>query len=664
MILSAALACLLASPPDLASPPLALVASGDSIEIFATGPDSAIWTRTLRPLPYPGRWTPWVSLGGKASTPPAVAASKDQQGQVRLDLFHFGPDSALQNLVRTSTRWSTPTRLAGLRSGLAPSAAWRKGELDVFATSPDRLVRRATWNGTMWVTPVPTLPDSTRAAPVALGFDPANFFENLYIQGRDGAFREQWWNGSTWNGPVTVPGSGFASAAATVYYADRSHLLCATDSVSTLSCDNYVGSTWGGWMPVASGISSAPSLVQTANGSFHLLALDAHRQVVRFYRPNIGSAWSVIDTTLLPLDSSRSSSPRTYQHRDPPFALHATADTGLAMFRADPTDSTLQSRTWHRGVWSPWIPLGGKAASAPTVSSDGAALAWRRADSSLGFRVFSAGSWGDESTVPDLKTDHSPSLAFRGTGLDLVATTSKGLFAATWSSGAWISTASLGSSVPHAPLALGFDANNQYQNVYVVDSLGVLKERWWDGSGWSSWSNLSAFPQPAVTAPASVHLGGGRHIACIGLPSNTLSCLIWNGSAWTSRSDFPNVASAGALTLTSDKAAHLLALDASGSLVHFRYGTKWERVLDDGSLAPLAAGHAARPREINALLVRDGVLDLSGLAPHSTLRLVSTNGRSRSLPWALEQRLPTGAWSHLVIGDGAQARTLKLIRLR
>jgi hypothetical protein len=213
-------------------------------------------------------------------------------------------------------------------------------------------------------------------------------------------------------------------------------------------------------------------------------------------------------------------------------------------------------------------------------------------------------------------------------------------------------------------LALGFDADYRYQNVYVVDSSGTLLERWWAGSTWSSWSTLSAFPQPAVTAPGSVHLGGTRHVTCIGLPSNTLSCMIWNGSAWGARSDFPSVVSAGVLTLAADASAHLLAMDTAGHLVHFRYSTDWQRVPDDGTFAPLSANRTVRTREPNALLVRGNLLDLSRIPQSTPLLLVSPTGNTRPLAWRTEQRLPHGAWSHLVTGQGPEARTLRLVRVR
>lgn len=670
MILATALAVLSSAASDLASPPLAMVASGDSMEIFTTGSDSALWTRSLRPNPDPGKWSPWVSLGGKAATPPSVVASKDGLGGTRLHLFYFDADSNLQVRIRNNASWSEAARVEGLRSGLAPSAGWRKGVLDVFATSPDGLVRRVSWDGTAWQVPAATLPDSTHVSPTALGFDAVNFYENLYILDRNGSFREQSWNGSAWKGPVTVPGTDlldpstptrkFASAAATAYQAQSNfHFLCAVDSVFVLHC-NFGTSEWSGWyldnLPL---VSSAPTMATSSDNTPHGLALIANRRVLRFRMLEGMLNWFKVDTTDLP-DPAKD---QWQTARAVPFALHATPDTGLKVFRSSPIDSTLQVRTYHRGEWSAWSPLQGKSPTSPTVSPNGEVLAWRRSDSTIAFRRFSTGIWGTESTVPALKTAVSPSITRRGDVLDLVAMTPEGLVITSLSGNAWSKPEHLGFSSPVSPFALGFEASHQYENVYAIDSNGLLSERWWDGATWSSWVKLSMFPQPAISAPGSVYLGSGKHITCVGLQGNILSCLTWNGSSWGDRTTFQDVATGSALTLASDGTAHLLALDAKGKLVHYRYANGWERLPGEGSVGPVSIHtHSRALHSTKSILVQGNRLSLPEALAPTRLRVVSTSGETRILPWAPIQNLPAGNWSHLLIGEGDQARSVKLIR--
>jgi hypothetical protein len=72
------------------------------------------------------------------------------------------------------------------------------------------------------------------------------------------------------------------------------------------------------------------------------------------------------------------------------------------------------------------------------------------------------------------------------------------------------------------------------QHVFVRGLDGNLWQKWWTGSYWTEWQNLSALVGgPIASSPSAVSAAGGKLTVVARMPDNHVGVWSWNGSSWT-----------------------------------------------------------------------------------------------------------------------------------
>lgn len=115
-----------------------LAAQADDLEVFSLGVDRAVWHKRRTS----GTWGMWKSIGGVASSGPAVV--KDDEG--RLHVFIRGVDRAIWHSHQANSgegisKWSNWARLGNFSTTTGPSLViTAEGLIDVFALGADKAV--------------------------------------------------------------------------------------------------------------------------------------------------------------------------------------------------------------------------------------------------------------------------------------------------------------------------------------------------------------------------------------------------------------------------------------------------------------------------------------------------------------------------------------------
>ena len=160
---------------------------GDMV-VLARGADGAIYERHL----VPGAWTPWTSLGGQASSGPAIAAYGNE-----MHAFVASTSGVPYENVLRAGAWVGWTALDGTISS-APAAVARRGTniLDLSARGTNNAVyHRAFQPGAGW-SPWAYLGGNLTSAPALNSQDPGIL--NVWHRGTDGQLVQKAWTGSAW----------------------------------------------------------------------------------------------------------------------------------------------------------------------------------------------------------------------------------------------------------------------------------------------------------------------------------------------------------------------------------------------------------------------------------------------------------------------------------
>jgi hypothetical protein len=187
-------------------------------DVFARGIDGAIWHKW-----WEGSWHDWESLGGLATSAPAVASLM----YGRLDLFVRGPDGALWHRSYSGA-WSDDWgSMGGDLAEYAPAAVSpEQGNIIVFAIGPDGLLWQLsvdfdTYAGLTWgawqpaarTAPTPTF--GITSGPAAIVTD-VNLYDVFVRGGNGNLWHSQYtgsWSGWTSLGGWLAPDPGFVPAA-------------------------------------------------------------------------------------------------------------------------------------------------------------------------------------------------------------------------------------------------------------------------------------------------------------------------------------------------------------------------------------------------------------------------------------------------------------------
>ncbi|MFI5199002.1 MAG: hypothetical protein ACHQXL_01350 [Candidatus Limnocylindrales bacterium] len=127
----------------------------------------------------------------------APGVSAIARGGGRLDRFWLDFDGALLHATQQDGRWSEPESLGGEATSAPAVAGWDEELMEIFAIFPDGQLWDRYWDGTTWHTweslEGDLLPGSTPAAAAA----GAGRLDVLAL-GRDGRTWHRWWDGTRW----------------------------------------------------------------------------------------------------------------------------------------------------------------------------------------------------------------------------------------------------------------------------------------------------------------------------------------------------------------------------------------------------------------------------------------------------------------------------------
>ncbi len=113
------------------------------LDVFVRGIDDALWQKSLDPLTG---WGPWISLGGQLTSDPA-AVSWDAD---RTDVFVAGVDHGLWQKTWVAGGWTDWIPLDGNLDSGPDVASWGPGRLDVVARGTDAALYRKSFTGLTW----------------------------------------------------------------------------------------------------------------------------------------------------------------------------------------------------------------------------------------------------------------------------------------------------------------------------------------------------------------------------------------------------------------------------------------------------------------------------------------------------------------------------------
>ena len=174
-----------AGPPAISgggtwrSGPDAAAASSNSVDVFARGPDDALWQTHWNGSAFSGTYT---SLGGTITADPGAVAS----GSSRTDVFVRGSDNQLYQKTWNGTAWSAWKALGG-RLTTGPDASLRAGtapHVDVWVAGSDsQLYHRWSDDGGNTFAPWQALGGVLTSDPRAVSWSPNRV--DVFVRGSD-----------------------------------------------------------------------------------------------------------------------------------------------------------------------------------------------------------------------------------------------------------------------------------------------------------------------------------------------------------------------------------------------------------------------------------------------------------------------------------------------
>lgn len=245
----------LASADGLTSDPTAVSWGSGRIDVFARGPDNALWHRW-----YSGSWSGWESLGGSLAGGPDVAS----WGSGRLDVFARGTDNTLQHKWYGG-QWSGWESLGGGLTSDPSAVSWGPGRLDVFARGTDNglwhIWYASGWSG--WE----SLGGALASGPDASSWGAGRL--DVFARGKDNTLQHKWYSGQ-WSGWQSL-GGGLTSDPSAVSWSSGRIDVFARGTDNALWHIWYANS-WSGWESLGGGLTSGPDASSWGSGRLDVFA--------------------------------------------------------------------------------------------------------------------------------------------------------------------------------------------------------------------------------------------------------------------------------------------------------------------------------------------------------------------------------------------------------
>jgi hypothetical protein len=224
------------------------------------------------------------------------------------------------------------------------------------------------------------------------------------------------------------------------------------------------------------------------------------------------------------------------------------------------------SPTWH------YDPLGGATTADPDIASDQPNrlnVFLKGTDGYLWQKWWTGSSWSEWVKISEAlggKIAGGPGAVSMAAGrLDVVARMPDNTVGHWYYDGAWHYD-NLGGNTAGDP-DIASDTNG-HLNVFVKGAEGELWQKWWTGSGWSAWQNLSWFGGGKISGgPGAVSWGPNRFDVVARMPDSSVGHWWYDGSTW----HYDNLGG-GIINdpdIASDASGHLNVFveDMSGNLV-------------------------------------------------------------------------------------------------
>lgn len=227
----------------LTSGPSIDIRPGPITDVFARGPDNAIYHRYF----VPGNgWSEWGSIGGCATSAPASS----WRGNGWLDVVVRGCDGAVWfKTWSAATGWLSWISLGGGISYHPAIKSYANGTISVYAVGTDHQLYQdyynGTWSGWMplggYLTSGPTLSTQTESTI------------DVFAKDGNNNIAQRSWNGSSWSNWVWIPTSATSGPAAVAEGPGRVDLFVRGGG--DLYMNQFFSGSWHGW---TSQFSSAP----------------------------------------------------------------------------------------------------------------------------------------------------------------------------------------------------------------------------------------------------------------------------------------------------------------------------------------------------------------------------------------------------------------------
>ena len=207
----------------------------ERLDVFVRGTDNALYHKW-----FDGDiWRGWEGLGGTLTSAPAAVS----WGPNRIDVFVVGTDSALYHKWWDGKKWHNWEGLGGTLKFAPAVCSRRPNHLDVFAAGSDGSLLHRIWTGSKW-TQWENLGGVLSNSPSAVAWDDHRI--DVFARGTDGMLYQKWWDATSWQGWT---GHGVLSRfAPTVSSRRPNHLDVYTVAEDhTLWHRVWTGSKWSKW---------------------------------------------------------------------------------------------------------------------------------------------------------------------------------------------------------------------------------------------------------------------------------------------------------------------------------------------------------------------------------------------------------------------------------
>jgi repeat uncharacterized protein DUF346 len=259
----------------LTSDPTAVSWGSGRIDVFARGPDNALWHKW-----FDGNWSAWESLGGSLASGPDVAS----WGSGRLDVFARGMDNSLQHKSYAG-QWSGWESLGGGLTSDPSAVSWGSGRLDVFARGGDMALWHI-WYENAW-SGWESLGGALGSGPdgAAWGKDRLDVF----ARGTDNTLVHKWYDGK-WSGWESL-GGGLTSDPSAVSWGLGRLDVFARGTDNALWWAYAKDNVWSKWQSLGGGLSSGPDVSSWGSGRLDVFALGGDRTLYHLAFNGAWSAW-------------------------------------------------------------------------------------------------------------------------------------------------------------------------------------------------------------------------------------------------------------------------------------------------------------------------------------------------------------------------------------